>query len=74
MSKTRAVPDHEALISPRSLRRDKSGAVLPERRRSPRPRLAEIRRGANLNLLPPNVVAGAVRMVEFTVVASSGPA
>jgi hypothetical protein len=39
MSKTRALPDREALISPRSLRRDKSGAVLPERRRSPRPRL-----------------------------------
>jgi CoA-binding domain len=69
MSKTRALPDREALISPRSLRR---AQVLPERRRSPRPRLAEIRRGANLNLLPPNVVAGAVRMVEFVLVAALG--
>jgi hypothetical protein len=72
MSKTRAVPDREALISPRSLRRDKSDAVLPERRRLPRPRLAEIRRGANLNLLPPNVVTGAVRMIEFVLVAALG--
>jgi Undecaprenyl-phosphate glucose phosphotransferase len=72
MSKIGAVPDREALNAPRSLRRDKSGAVLPERRRHPRPRLAEIRRGAKLNLLPPNVIAGAVRMVEFLLVAVLG--
>jgi hypothetical protein len=41
------------------------GAPFRERRRTPRPRLAEIRVGASFNLLPPIVVTGAVRMIEF---------
>jgi Undecaprenyl-phosphate glucose phosphotransferase len=47
-------------------------ATFKERRRSPRPRLAEIRQGANLNLLPPTVVSGAVRIAEFLLVAALG--
>ncbi len=43
-----------------------------ERRRAPRPRLAEIRRGAKLNLLPPSVVTGSVRIIEFLLVAALG--
>jgi Undecaprenyl-phosphate glucose phosphotransferase len=43
-----------------------------ERRRTPRPRLAEIRQGANRKLLPPAVVTGAVRAVEFLLVAGLG--
>jgi hypothetical protein len=43
-----------------------------ERRRSPRSRLAEIRQGANLKLLPPVVVTGAVRVIEFLLVATLG--
>jgi FlaA1/EpsC-like NDP-sugar epimerase len=61
-----------ALISPRSRGRGKTRSAFPERRRSPRPRLAEIRRGASLELLPPNVVTGAVRMIEFLIVAGLG--
>ena len=38
----------------------------------PRPKLAEIRRGASLNLLPPSVVAGSVRIIEFLLVAVLG--
>ncbi len=60
------------LIPPRSRGRAKSEAGFHERRRAPRPRLAEIRRGASLNLLPPIVVTGALRMVEFLLVAALG--
>jgi len=57
---------------PRSRNRAWSELGFRERRRTPRPPLAEIRRGANLNLLPPIVVTGAVRMVEFLLVAALG--
>lgn len=46
--------------------------AFPDRRRTPRPPLAEIRRGGKLNLLPPTVVSGAVRIVEFLIVAALG--
>jgi Undecaprenyl-phosphate glucose phosphotransferase len=70
MSESEAIPAKEALA--RGSRRLKSGVTLPERRRSPRPRLAEIRRGAKLNLLSSIVVTGAVRMIEFLLVATLG--
>jgi hypothetical protein len=57
---------------PRSRNRAWSELGFRERRRTPRPLLAEIRRGANLNLLPPIVVTSAVRMVEFLLVAALG--
>jgi Undecaprenyl-phosphate glucose phosphotransferase len=47
-------------------------ATFRERRRTPRPRLAEIRVGARFNLLPPIVVTGAVRMIEFLLLAALG--
>jgi Undecaprenyl-phosphate glucose phosphotransferase len=50
----------------------KSNVPVVERRRVPRPKLAEIRRGANLNLLPPSVIAGSVRFIEFLLVAVLG--
>jgi Undecaprenyl-phosphate glucose phosphotransferase len=59
-------------ILARTRGRSKGEAGFRERRRSPRPPLAEIRRGANLNLLPPSVVTGAVRMLEFALVAGFG--
>jgi Undecaprenyl-phosphate glucose phosphotransferase len=49
-----------------------SGTSFRERRRTPRPRLAEIRVGARFNLLPPIVVTGAVRMIELLIVAALG--
>lgn len=49
-----------------------SNVAFLERHRAPRPRLAEIRRGASLNLLPPSVVAGSVRIIEFLLVAALG--
>jgi Undecaprenyl-phosphate glucose phosphotransferase len=60
------------LIAPRGRSGAKTSAGFKERRRAPRPKLAEIRRGANLNLLPPIVVTGAVRMIEFLLVAGIG--
>jgi Undecaprenyl-phosphate glucose phosphotransferase len=53
-------------------RRAKSDAPFVERRRVPRPPLAEIRRGGEVNLMPPSVVAGSVRIVEFLLVAVLG--
>ncbi|HZP08501.1 undecaprenyl-phosphate glucose phosphotransferase [Methyloceanibacter sp.] len=50
----------------------KSHAPFVERRRAPRPPLAEIRRGGEVNLMPPSVVAGSVRIVEFLLVAMLG--
>ena len=47
-------------------------AKFRERRGSPRPRLAEIRRGGELNLMPPIVVMGAARVAEFLIVAVLG--
>ena len=43
-----------------------------ERRCSPRPRLAEIRQGASLKLLPPVVMTGAARVIELLLIASLG--
>jgi len=60
------------MISPRSRGRAKSKAGFHERRRAPRPRLAEIRRGASLNLMPPAVLTGVLRIVEFLLVATLG--
>ena len=71
MSDSEVVAAREALIA-RSRGRSKVATTFPERRRTPRPRLAEIRRGAKLNLLPPIVVTGAVRMIEFLLVAALG--
>lgn len=72
MSDSEVVPVRRALISPRVRPDEKSAAGFRERRRVPRPPLAEIRRGANLNLLPPIVVTGAVRATEFLLVAGLG--
>jgi Undecaprenyl-phosphate glucose phosphotransferase len=72
MSDSEVVATHEALISQRSRVGAKSRVSHRERRRTPRPRLAEIRLGANRNLLPPIVVTGAVRMIEFLIVAALG--
>jgi len=71
MSDSEGVAARKGLI-PLRLQGAKSRTGLRERRRSPRPRLAEIRRGANLNLLPPTVVTGAVRVIEFLVVVALG--
>jgi hypothetical protein len=59
-------------VSRRGKSSAKSNAPFVERRRVPRPKLAEIRRGASLNLLPPSVVAGSVRIIEFLLVAVLG--
>ncbi|WP_069093833.1 undecaprenyl-phosphate glucose phosphotransferase [Methyloligella halotolerans] len=45
---------------------------MPERRKQPRPPLAEIRRAASLTLLPNAVLVGATRIVEFLIVAGIG--
>ncbi|MEZ5829099.1 MAG: undecaprenyl-phosphate glucose phosphotransferase [Hyphomicrobiales bacterium] len=71
MNKTEAIPAREAL-TPARPSTNKPTRSFPERRRTPRPPLAEIRRGGKLNLLPPIVVTGAVRMVEFLIVAALG--
>jgi Undecaprenyl-phosphate glucose phosphotransferase len=72
MSKTDTVPAREPLVPRRSRGRSEPTRSFPDRRRKPRPPLAEIRRGGKLNLLPPIVVTGAVRMVEFLLVAALG--
>ncbi len=59
-------------VSRRDSSRTKSRPHLKERRRSPRPRLAEIRQGATLKLLSPIVITGAARITEFLLVASLG--
>ncbi len=53
-------------------RAGKSNVPFVERRRAPRPPLAEIRRGGEVKLMPPSVVAGSVRIVEFLLVAVLG--
>ena len=53
-------------------RSSKSDVPFVERRRVPRPKLAEIRRGGKVNLLPRTVVAGSVRIIEFVLVAVLG--
>jgi 4-amino-4-deoxy-L-arabinose transferase-like glycosyltransferase len=72
MSDSEVVAARKRLISQRSRGRAKSEAGFQERRRAPRPRLAEIRRGASLKLLPPIVVTGVLRVVEFLLVAALG--
>ena len=72
MSDSEVVVSRQALIAPRARDHAKSQTSFRERRRAPRPRLAEIRLGAKFNLLPPIVVTGAVRMIEFLLVAALG--
>ena len=72
MTKTDAIGRREAIVNPRTRAQTKPNLPFPDRRRTPRPPLAEIRRGGKLNLLPPLVVTGAVRMVEFLIVAVLG--
>ena len=50
MSESELVPAREALTTPRFRSRGKSEHSGRERRRMPRPRLAEIKRGAKLKL------------------------
>jgi hypothetical protein len=52
--------------------RTRSRPGFEEVPRSPRPRLAEIRQGANLKLPPPVVVTGAVCVIEFLLVGTLG--
>jgi Undecaprenyl-phosphate glucose phosphotransferase len=59
-------------VTPRSRGRGEGNLAFPDRRLTPRPPLAEIRRGGKLNLLPPIVVTGAVRTVEFLIVTILG--
>jgi Undecaprenyl-phosphate glucose phosphotransferase len=70
MSDSEAVAERSIALRTRAP--GKARTRYPERRRSPRPRLAEIRRGADLKLMPPMVVTGAVRMIEFLLVAGLG--
>jgi Undecaprenyl-phosphate glucose phosphotransferase len=70
MSDSEAVAERSIALRTRAP--GKARTRYPERRRSPRPRLAEIRRGADLKLMPPIVVTGAVRMIEFLLVAGLG--
>jgi hypothetical protein len=72
MNETEAVRARGDMVTARTEARDKPGSAYVERRRSPRPPLAEIRRGGKLNLLPPIVVSGSVRTVEFLIVAVLG--
>src|SRR5512143_422304 len=59
-------------VSRRGRSSPKSNVPFVERRCVPRPKLAEIRRGASLNLLPPSVIAGSVRFIEFLLVVVLG--
>ncbi|OFW71362.1 MAG: undecaprenyl-phosphate glucose phosphotransferase, partial [Alphaproteobacteria bacterium RBG_16_64_48] len=72
MSDSEVEAPRKRLIPASSRGRAKSEAGFHERRRAPRPRLAEIRRGASLNLLPPIVVTGVLRVVEFLLVGALG--
>ncbi|XSG82522.1 MAG: undecaprenyl-phosphate glucose phosphotransferase [Methyloligella sp. ZOD6] len=45
---------------------------MPERRKHPRPPLAEIRKAASLTLLPKAVLTGATRIIEFLLIAGLG--
>lgn len=74
MNKTDAMEPQSAraLVNPPARERGRPALPFPDRRRTPRPPLAEIRRGGKLNLLPPVVVSGAVRTAEFLIVAVLG--
>ncbi len=63
--------DHEA-IAPGAAALRHGKAPFRERRKAQRPKLAEIRRGAELNLLPPSMMIGAARLAEFLIVAGLG--
>ncbi|GFO82072.1 MAG: undecaprenyl-phosphate glucose phosphotransferase [Methyloceanibacter sp.] len=45
---------------------------FPDRRKTPRPPLAEIRQGGTLRLMPPVVVSGAVRITELLLISLLG--
>lgn len=45
---------------------------FPDRRKAPRPPLAEIRRGGTLNLVPPVVITGVVRVTELLLIGVLG--
>jgi len=70
MSDSKVVPAIGAL--PRQRASLRSTTKMPERRLTPRPPLAEIRRGGSLRLMPPVVITGAVRLAEFLIVALLG--
>ena len=72
MSGSELLAGRKRLISQRARDRAKPEAEFQERRHAPRPRLAEIRRGASLKLLPPIVVTGVLRVVEFLLVGALG--
>ena len=72
MSDTKAAHAGTALVPRQSGVRAEAGKARQERRRSPRPALAEIRQGATLRLMPPVVITGAVRLIEFLLVAALG--
>lgn len=72
MNKPDTIAPGQALVKPPTQGRGRSPLPFPDRRQSPRPPLAEIRRGGKLNLLPPVVVTGAVRIAEFLIVAVLG--
>src|SRR4026207_2335780 len=63
--------DNEAIASSATAR-PRGKTPFKERRKAPRPKLAEIRRGAELNLLPPSMLIGAARLAEFLIVAGLG--
>jgi len=72
MSDSEIIAGRDASPQLRVRRRGKRMPAYPERRSAPRPRLAEIRRGASVRLMPPLVVTGVVRMIEFLLVAGLG--
>ena len=72
MTKPDGSEPQQALVHPPARDRDGRMPPFPDRRRNPRPPLAEIRRGGKLNLLPPVMVSGAVRTAEFLIGAVLG--
>ena len=71
MSETEVISARDG-ASFRTRGRAKGRPPSAERRGRPRPRLAEIKQGGSLNLLPPIVVAGFVRTIEFLMIATLG--
>jgi hypothetical protein len=71
MSETEVISARDG-ASFRTRGRAKGQPPSTERRERARPRLAEIKRGGSLNLLPPVVVAGFVRTIEFLMIAALG--
>jgi Undecaprenyl-phosphate glucose phosphotransferase len=60
------------VISSNPATQPRGKAPFSERRKAQRPKLAEIRRGADLNLLPPSMLIGTARIAEFLIVAGLG--